>query len=116
VRVRLVISADAPFTWVVVNDPVPAGASHLGAGLGTGAPLLDAASPARPNTEPTFVERSFEGLRAYYEFLPAGDTTLDYTVRLNQAGTFRLPPTHVEAMYNPDVAADLPLAPVVIEP
>ena len=36
VRVRLEIEADRDMTWVVVNDPIPAGASHLGTGLGTG--------------------------------------------------------------------------------
>ena len=34
VRVRLEIEAQSDMTWVVVNDPIHAGASHLGSGLG----------------------------------------------------------------------------------
>ena len=33
VRVHLKIDAQSDMTWVVVNDPIPAGASHLGTGL-----------------------------------------------------------------------------------
>ncbi len=33
VRVHLKIEAQTDMTWVVVNDPIPAGASHLGTGL-----------------------------------------------------------------------------------
>ena len=33
VRVHLKIDAQSDMTWVVVNDPIPAGASHLGGGL-----------------------------------------------------------------------------------
>ena len=33
VRVHLKIDAQTDMTWVVVNDPLPAGASHLGTGL-----------------------------------------------------------------------------------
>lgn len=113
-RVRLSIAADAEFTWVVVDDPLPAGASHLGTGLGGS--TEDSAAGAEARVSPTFVERSFSGLRAYYETLPGGTTTLEYTVRLNQAGTFRLPATHVEAMYDPDVSGDLPNAALVVEP
>jgi uncharacterized protein YfaS (alpha-2-macroglobulin family) len=41
-RVRLDIDAQADMTWVVVDDPIPAGASILGTGLGA-----TARSPAR---------------------------------------------------------------------
>ena len=42
--------------------------------------------------------------------LPRGRTQIAYTVRLNNAGDFALPPTRVEAMYAPDVFGELPNA------
>lgn len=103
-RVRLEIEAQRDMTWVVVNDPVPAGASHLGA---ADHPRL--ASLA-------FEERGFEAYRAYYEFLPKGRHVVEYTVRVNQAGRFGLPPTRVEALYAPEVFGESPNAAVEVEP
>jgi uncharacterized protein YfaS (alpha-2-macroglobulin family) len=51
---------------------------------------------------PVFEERSFESFRSYYEFVPKGKWSLEYTVRLNQSGQMHLPETRVEAMYFPD--------------
>ena len=39
-RVRLEVEAQADQTWVVVSDPVPAGATILGSGLGRDSQLL----------------------------------------------------------------------------
>lgn len=117
-RVRLEIDAQADMTWVVVNDPVPGGASHLGTGLArdsqiaVGAPTggeLDALTPA-------FIERAFEGFRAYYEFVPKGRFTVEYRIRLNQSGTFQLPPTRVEALYAPEMFGELPNAAIEVQP
>ena len=44
-------------------------------------------------------------IRGYYEYLWAENNTLTYQVRLNNVGTFKLPPTQVEAMYDPDYFA-----------
>ena len=55
-----------------------------------------------------FAERGFEGVRSYYEWVDKGEFQLEYTVRLNQAGKFSLPPTRVEAMYRPEAFAELP--------
>ena len=57
---------------------------------------------------PVFEERSFEGFRAYYVYLIKGTFTVEYTVRLNQAGTYQLPATRVEAMYSPEMLGELP--------
>jgi ribonucleoside-diphosphate reductase alpha chain len=64
---------------------------------------------------PTFEERSFESYRAYYEYLPEGEMTIEYTIRLNQDGKFSLPATRVEAMYSPDMYGEYPNAIVEIE-
>jgi hypothetical protein len=39
-RIKLTMDAQADMTWVVVDDPVPAGASILGSGLGGDSVLL----------------------------------------------------------------------------
>ena len=67
VRVRLTIEADRDMTWVVVNDPIPAGASHLGTGLGRDAHLAVQAESHQARTQPAFTERAFDGFRAYYD-------------------------------------------------
>ena len=37
---------------------------------------------------------------------------LQYTIRLNNAGNFALPPTRVEALYAPEMFGESPNAPV----
>ncbi len=114
-RVQLVIEATADMTWVVVDDPVPAGASILGGGLGRDSRILSAGErPAEPGLTPTYLERRFEALRAYYAYMPAGRWTLEYTVRCNTPGRFQLPPTRVEAMYAPEMFGEIPNLPLEI--
>jgi uncharacterized protein YfaS (alpha-2-macroglobulin family) len=116
-RVRLEIDAQADMTWVVVNDPVPAGASHLGTGLARDAQIAGGAPTAGESDvlAPAFVERAFEGFRAYYEFVPKGRVTVEYRIRLNQSGTFQLPPTRVEALYAPEMFGELPNAAIEVK-
>lgn len=107
IRVTLKIRAQSDMTWVVVNDPIPGGASILGSGLKRDS---SAAGGERSSgyAWPAFQERAFDGFRSYYEYVPKGDFTVEYTLRLNQAGTFQLPATRVEAMYSPEMFGELP--------
>lgn len=108
-RVTLNIRAEAPMTWVVLSDPLPAGATVLGSGLGRDSAIATMDEDGASNWPgPSFVERSFEAYRAYYEYLPKGETTIQYTVRLNTAGQFSLPSTRIEALYQPDVFGEFP--------
>ncbi len=116
VRVRLEIEADRDMTWVVVNDPIPAGASHLGTGLGTDSHLAVQGEDSQARSRAAFEERAFDGFRAYYEFVPKGDLTVEYTVRLNQSGRFHLPSTRVEALYAPEMFGELPNDMVEVRP
>jgi uncharacterized protein YfaS (alpha-2-macroglobulin family) len=94
----------------VVSDPIPAGASILGTGLG-GDSALGAKNEKRSGDAwEAFEERSFEAFRAYYEFVPKGGWSLEYTIRLNQEGEMNLPATRVEAMYAPESFGELPNA------
>ncbi|HSU90396.1 MAG TPA: alpha-2-macroglobulin family protein, partial [Sporolactobacillaceae bacterium] len=118
VRVHLKIEAQTDMTWVVVNDPIPAGASHLGTGLGRDSEIATSGEKIGADTFvwPVFSERAFDAFRAYYEYVPKGAFEIEYTIRLNQSGTFKLPPTHVEALYEPEMLGDLPNVPFEVAP
>lgn len=113
-RVHLDLEAQADMTWVVVDDPIPASASVLGTGLGVDSQIMMAGQRAVGWVRPVFEERSFDAFRAYYEFIPKGKWSVEYTVRLNNEGRFNLPSTRVEAMYSPEMFGEVPNAPVAV--
>jgi uncharacterized protein YfaS (alpha-2-macroglobulin family) len=108
VRVRLEVEAQSDMTWVVVDDPIPAGASHLGTGLARQSRIATEGEQGRQRIWPAYEEKSFESFRAYYAYVPKGSFTVEYTVRLNQSGRFELPATRVEALYAPEMLGELP--------
>ena len=109
-RVKLELEAQTDMTWVVINDPIPAGASVLGTGLGDDSAQLTAGEKRGGWERPAFEERAFDGFRAYYAYLPKGKVSIEYPVRLNNAGRFAMPASRVEAMYAPENFAELPVA------
>ena len=113
-RVRLDLEAQADMNWVVVDDPIPASASIIGTGLGGDSQLAAAGERRSGWVQPDFEERSSGAFRAYYSWVPKGRWSIEYTVRLNNDGRFSLPPTRVEAMYNPEMFGEAPNAPVVV--
>jgi len=114
VRVRLQVEAQSDMTWVVVSDPIPAGAAILGTGLGRDSSLSTQGEKRQGWVWPAFEERSLEAFRAYYEYVPKGEWTVEYTMRLNSQGVFNLPPTRVEAMYSPEMLGEIPNEPVKV--
>ena len=110
-RVKLDIDAQADMTWVVVSDPVPTGATILGSGLGRDSEI---ATRDEKKAWSTFTERTPEAYREYFGYVPKGNLSVEYTVRLNNAGEFALPPTRVEAMYAPDVFGETPNAKLTV--
>jgi hypothetical protein len=115
-RVRLEIDASADMAWVVVSDPLPAGASHLGTGFNRDSAIATQGERREGAAWPAYEERAFEAFRAYYAWLPRGRHVVEYTLRLNSAGRFGLPPLRVEALYAPESLAELPLAAVEVRP
>lgn len=107
-RVSITINAKGGMSWAALTDPIPAGATILGSGLGRDSSIATATETQASWYTPSFIERSFDSWRAYYEYLPAGKTTVEYTVRLNTPGQFQLPPTRIETLYNPEVHGVLP--------
>lgn len=116
VRVRLDLEAQSDQTWVVVQDPVPAGSTILGGGLGRDSRMLTDGEKKEGDVWPAFEERSFEAFRAYYEYVPKGKWRAEYTIRLNGQGIFRLPATRVEAMYFPEMLGEIPNKTMKVEP
>jgi alpha-2-macroglobulin len=118
VRVHLEVEAQTDMTWVVVNDPIPAGASHLGTGLARDSRIATSGEKIdwQSFVWPTYTERAFDAFRAYYEYVPKGTFEIEYTIRLNQAGTFQVPPTHVGALYEPEMLGELPNSPFGVAP
>jgi len=114
-RVRLTVESDQEMSWVVVNDAIPAGARILGEGDGRDSHIAGMDEQgSRGNAWPAFIERTFGAYRAYYAYVPRGKFSIDYTIRLNNAGEFSLPATRVEAMYAPEVFGEVPNAKVVV--
>lgn len=113
-RVDLTLTARAPTVWAVVADPVPAGATVLGSGLGRDSAILNqgggahAAQSGDTGVWPSYEERRFDGYQAYFEYLPQGVTRVSYTVRLNTEGQFNLPAPRAEALYQAGVYGLLP--------
>ncbi len=114
-RVSLEVNASADMTWVAITDPIPAGATILGSGLGRDSQIATQGEKRAGSAWPAFEERSFEAFRSYYEYLPKGLTRIEYTLRLNNVGDFALPPSRAEALYAPEVFGETPNARIRVE-
>src|SRR4029077_6144633 len=115
-RVRLEIDAQSDMTWVVVSDPVPGGATILGSGLGRDSQIATRGEKRSGRAWAAFEEPSFEAFRSYYEYLPRGKHVVEYTVRLNNAGRFALPPTRAGGVDLPETFGETPNDSVEVAP
>jgi alpha-2-macroglobulin len=115
-RVRLEIEAVGDMAWVVVSDPVPAGATLLGSGLGRDSAIATQGERREGGAWPAYEERAPDAWRGYYAWLPRGRHVVEYTLRLNASGRFGLPPTKVEAMYAPETFGERPNAALEVRP
>ena len=115
-RVRIEIEAQSDMTWVALNDPVPAGATLLGGGLGRDSAVATQNERREGTAWLAFEERSQEAYRASWELMPRGKHVIEYTLRLNSAGRFNLPPSRVEAMYAPESFGEQPNTVLEVKP
>ncbi|MCM8731210.1 alpha-2-macroglobulin [Hephaestia sp. GCM10023244] len=130
-KVTIQVEATAERNWVVVSDPIPAGATIIGDLGGQSQMLAEQGSDGggirflatdgsgklwdvQAGVQAAYIERRNDAWRAYFDWVPRGRFEVSYLVRLNGAGHFQLPPTHVEAMYSPEIHADLPNQPVTV--
>jgi alpha-2-macroglobulin len=115
-RVRLEVEARSDMAWVVVDDPLPAGSTALGRGLGGDSTIATTGEEMRGTVWPAFEERTFAAYRAYFRYVPKGRFVVEYTVRLNNPGVFTMPATRVEAMYAPEMFGEVPVPPWTVQP
>lgn len=113
-KITLTIEATAERSWVVLSDPLPAGATVLG-GMDNQSQLLADQADDGSGAWPSYIERGNDYWRAYYRWLPRGTHTVSYVVRLNGAGRLQLPPSRVEAMYSPEIRAQVPNGMVTVQ-
>jgi uncharacterized protein YfaS (alpha-2-macroglobulin family) len=109
-RVTLEIEAQSDMTWVVLNDPIPAGSAILTVGLEPGA------DKNAGRVKEAYTERAFEACRFYYSYVPKGTWKTGYTLRLNNEGTFQMPPTRAEALYAPEMFGEIPNQTIAVNP
>jgi alpha-2-macroglobulin len=121
-NIELTITAKYDHPWVVVRDPIPAGASHLGTGLDGGSNIMDRAPKTRPKLNQItewpaeFNEKSQSHFISYAAYVMKGTYKTNYRIRLNSNGQMKMPPTHVEAMYSPEAFGDAPIGTWSIAP
>lgn len=120
INVDLYVTAATDQTWVVLRDPLPSGASHLGTGLSGESAILNEPKTDLKGDEKEwpleYEEKSFSYLTRYAGYLRAGTYKTSYRYRVNSSGSFKLPPTRTEAMYAPEVFGELPNAEFVVNP
>lgn len=115
-RVRIELQSNADNGWLVVSDPVPTGGTVLGGGGGRDSAIATRGEEQQGPGVLAYVERTPAAWRAYHEWMPRGTQVMSYTLRLNSSGRFQLPPTRAEAMYAPEVFAELPNAALEVQP
>ena len=117
----IVVVTPSPRSFVVIDDPLPAGFEAVDARLATtGASVNVDAAAARPGADdepdeadeaagtgfrPTDFLREIRDDRVLFfiDRLPAGMFHYRYLARATSLGTFVMPPTKVEEMYTPEV-------------
>ncbi|WP_240500150.1 alpha-2-macroglobulin family protein [Sphingomonas montana] len=111
-RIRLTVDASVDRSWVVVEDPIPAGASIVGGRANQSAVLGGGTGDGGAS----YVERGQDAWRGFFGWMPRGRTTTEYVVRMNAVGRFQLPPTRVQAMYSPEIHGAVPNGAVTVTP
>ncbi|XHS79283.1 alpha-2-macroglobulin [Burkholderiaceae bacterium UC74_6] len=115
-RVRVEVESTSDMSWVVVSDPVPPGAMILGGGSERDSAIATQGEARDTGGWVAYEERAAAAWRLYFAYLPAGKHRLEYTIRLNAAGSFQMPGSRVEAMYSPDRAGELPVSTMDVAP
>lgn len=113
-KITLTVEASAERSWVAISDPLPAGATVIG-GMANQSQMLADQADDTSGAWPSYIERGNDYWRAYYRWLPRGTHTVSYVVRLNGAGRLQLPPSRVEAMYSPEIRAQVPNGTITVQ-
>ena len=108
-KITLSIITNQARNFIVVDDPIPAGFEIVDLSLQTsGRNLTVSQEPHREDEwwrENPFNHTEMRDDRAllFADYLPAGVSTFTYLVRVTSFGTFSMPSTRAEGMYEPEV-------------
>jgi uncharacterized protein YfaS (alpha-2-macroglobulin family) len=104
-RVDLDVDVPASMTYVAVDDPVPGGIEPLNPDLATTAGIDETALNEGTAYPWPFYHRElrFDAVRHYADYVGQGNYRLSWFGQAVAAGTFAVPRSHVEQMYDPDV-------------
>ena len=92
VMVRLTVRAPAALSWIILEDPIPAGFE------------IDALQPEGAEWPWSAHAESRDDRAVFFlDRLEAGETVLEYLVRPEMAGTISALPASAGAMYDPDL-------------
>ena len=106
-KITLTVSTNQERNFVVIDDPIPAGFEIINTSFltsGTNLRLEERSSGQWWWSNP-FRHREMYNDRAMFfaDYLPANVYTLTYLVRATSYGTFAMPSTRIEGMYEPEV-------------
>ena len=95
---------------------MPTGATLLGSGLGRDSAAATQSERREGSAWLAYEERAQDAFRATWGLMPRGKHVIEYTLRLNSAGRFAMPPSRVEALYAPDSFGEQPNATLEVRP
>ncbi len=112
IRVTLTIVAPSSLNYVVITDPIPAGAEGVNPDLATTG-TIGTEPPGLSQTDPLYwgwgwwwfskIEMRDDKTVLYASYLPAGTYQYTYTLRAGLAGQYHVIPTTGQEFYFPEV-------------
>ena len=118
-KVTLTVSSNQERHFVVVEDPVPAGMEIVNTSFQTTAANLD---KEEGEGDHWWYEQVFQHIEKYDDrvvlfgdYFPAGSHTYTYLVQVTRSGSYQMPATHAEGMYEPEVFGQTASKVVVIK-
>jgi uncharacterized protein YfaS (alpha-2-macroglobulin family) len=106
-KVTLTVSSNQDRHFMVVEDPVPAGMEVVNTSFQTTAANLGKEERENENLwyEQVFqhVEKYDDRVVLFGDYFTAGSHTYTYLVQITRSGSYQMPATHAEGMYEPEV-------------
>lgn len=112
IGVRLVVTAEKPRDYVLIEDPIPSGSEIV-----TREELYEI-TRGRELSRSWWSRREERDDRISFfpSHLPKGETTYSYLLKLTHSGRFVIPPARVEPMYSPGVVSATPQGLLEVKP
>lgn len=110
-EVHLKIKGQARVAQVALRDPVPAGCL-----IRRAAGDNSAASTTGGWQWPDYEEFATDSYRAYYDSVGGTEFEVVYQIDFNTPGTFKVPSTRIEAIYDTEIFGEAPNDDIVVNP